>query len=856
MTYPYANIAKTLVDIGAELRKLQTDTTITSDFEFQTRIARAITRLQDGHFSYATTCYSVMQFFQPWVITTKYTAGNPKPTLYLRDLITKGSTLTIDLPAVFPNIAAAFTNNLITAFTRAMGQDPSLLIGYEIVAIDGQDPITAVQQYADAYVGSSHTAETRFNFALAQTQYIKGSLQVKDGPFFTTSSPSFDLPTVRNYTLRNPQNGQTVSVAAPWLGLFPSTSTAAVTSTRYRQAFCGGASGTGAISRASTNPYRDDPNNAIAYMAYLQGLKYDEQVMALLRAGRKSAVKRAPPAPVFGDTYNGFYYLSDTKTGVFTMPSFLPVTADGSLSEDLVTSWLQNMAKGLVALEARQPTNLILDFTNNGGGIICAGKALMEYMFAGFRFVQYDVRLTPTSRYLLQNADRYVNKTAPNPFIMNDQVIPDGASVSANAINSLLSNTKTYTRGGVTEPFSQKFDIDCADVSALFAKFPQLTSGGWNPANVAVLTNGFCGSTCGEVVRSLRSQYGVKVYVYGGTTGTAFQPTSFEGGSVLDFDGVLDAFVKIPRLSGVAPPNGTLTGTSFPVPARGQVLFWESYSPARKSDTPDEWIVDPADAWISVADGAEVVEAWGKVAALMPTTKMAPLKKSAAVGRSAGLGVGAVVAVVMAVAVAFDIDCADVSALFAKFPQLTSGGWNPANVAVLTNGFCGSTCGEVVRSLRSQYGVKVYVYGGTTGTAFQPTSFEGGSVLDFDGVLDAFVKIPRLSGVAPPNGTLTGTSFPVPARGQVLLFWESYSPARKSDTPDEWIVDQADGWISVADGAEVVEAWEKVAALMPTTKMAALRKSMTLRKSAAVGRVAGFGVGAVVALAVALSLYY
>ncbi|KAI8849821.1 hypothetical protein BC829DRAFT_416505 [Chytridium lagenaria] len=617
--YPYTNLAKSKVDIVADLNAIRSEASL-SDFEFHSRISRSINKLQDGHFAYAARCYSVLQFFQPWVIAARYAPGSSKPTLFLRDLITAGSTISVDLETLFPTLAVSFSRNLVNTFTERIGRDPSLLVGYTIESIDGKDPIAAVQEYADEFIGTSHTAETRFNYALAQTQYSKGLLQVQDGPFFVSGRASADKATSRNYTLRNPQTSETVTVTAPWLGLLPLTSSIPISTANYRRAFCENQSNV-ILAQASSNPFVGNPNNALEYVAYLTGVKADAEKKAALIAAEKSVVKTSPPRAVLSDDYSAFYYLDSSKTGVFALPAFLPATEDGELTDRTIISWLRTFANGLSELERRGATNLIIDVTNNGGGIICAGQSLASYIFKDSAFVNYDVRLTDTVSYLIENAATYENMTFSNPFSLGERIIPYGQSSTsaARTLSYLSSNAKQYTRGDTTQSFSGRFEIDCNPFRRLFKSFPQIQ--GWNPANVAIVGNGLCGSTCAETVRSFRSQYNVKTYVYGGTSGATFQPTSFEGGSVLDFDAVLDAFANIPRTSRKQPPQQL--PSSFPLPARGQVLFWESYSKGLEQDTPDEWIVQNADEFLEVEDATEIVKIWEDVAKKMPVTKVA-----------------------------------------------------------------------------------------------------------------------------------------------------------------------------------------------------------------------------------------
>ncbi|KAI8854350.1 hypothetical protein BC829DRAFT_413262 [Chytridium lagenaria] len=549
--YPYTNIAKSKVDIVAELSKIRSDSSITLDFDFHSQVSNAITKLEDGHFAYSAQCYSVIQFFQPWVIAAKYTAGNPKPTLYLRELITSGSTISIDLVSLFPTQARTFASAVVDSWTAAFNdQDPSLFVGYTIDAIDGQDPITAVQAFADKYTGASHTPETRFNYALANTQYSKD----------------------------------------------------------FSRTFCGvgsssvvrrdGESGNDTLSATPKNPFRGNPNSAIEYMSYLNGYKEDESVMATLRSAKN-------------DEFDAFYMLN-SKTGVFTMPGFIPLSSDGELTVATITSWFQTMARGLRALENAGANNLIIDFTSNGGGIICAGKALLSFLFKDNKFVQYDVRLTDTNNYLLTNANNYRNTSSPNPFIMSGNVIPDGSSTTSGAGPAILSNSKSYTRGGVTEKFSGRFDIDCADIQTLFnALVPFLPAG--TPATLPLSPT------------ASAARHALNPSVPSGLNITS-KPTC---GSVLDYETILDAMSKIPRFS-TSQPSTTLPA-GFPIRVKGQVLFWESYS-SKTSDTPDEWIDQPADEWVAMSDSTEIVEVWNAVAAKMPTSKL-PTSKN---GRGEG----------------------------------------------------------------------------------------------------------------------------------------------------------------------------------------------------------------------------
>ncbi|KAJ3104505.1 hypothetical protein HDU97_009118 [Phlyctochytrium planicorne] len=189
-----------------------------------------------------------------------------------------------------------------------------------------------------------------------------------------------------------------------------------------------------------------------------------------------------------------------------------------------MTITLSTWTKRLAALEKQGAVNLIIDTTNNGGGITCSGKSLLSYLFKDSKFVHYDIRLTDTVSYLTNNAARYRNDT--NAFDL--KVIPV-SSKSINVLSTLLSDKSSKTRNGVTDNYSGLFEIDCKGFQYILnvqnLVGPKFLSNGWAPENIAIISNGACGSTCGESVRSLRAQYGIKTYVYGGTTGKPYQPT-------------------------------------------------------------------------------------------------------------------------------------------------------------------------------------------------------------------------------------------------------------------------------------------------------------------------------------------
>ncbi|KAJ3203100.1 hypothetical protein HDU67_010393 [Dinochytrium kinnereticum] len=137
-------------------------------------------------------------------------------------------------------------------------------------------------------------------------------------------------------------------------------------------------------------------------------------------------------------------------------------------------------------------------------------------------------------------------------------------------------------------------------------------------------------------VRSLRKEFGVRDFVYGGfhsgegeSDVKAFQATTFEGGSVLEFETILKSVQEIQNLTShhdeaegllnatdpspqrLSPPPTLTLPQPFPLPVAGQMLHWESYSThGGNVTTPDEFVRRAADAHLFVEDPTDVVAVW------------------------------------------------------------------------------------------------------------------------------------------------------------------------------------------------------------------------------------------------------
>ena len=196
--------------------------------------------------------------------------------------------------------------------------------------------------------------------------------------------------------------------------------------------------------------------------------------------------------------------------------------------------------------------------------------------------------------------------------------------------SDLLSPGVAYTRGGVAGTYSNVFtDGTCTDFKNAVVdpkQIPQLKKG-WAPANIAIVSNGLCGSTCAAFVRYviflyswslnswnpplfniysvLRDQFQVKTFTYGGSSGKSYTPTSFEGGVVAHYSELLSNT----KMTDKPQPGGPVELT---LPVDASIPIWEGYSPSSQyPNVPAEWVVDRADDQLAgIQDTMDTVAIW------------------------------------------------------------------------------------------------------------------------------------------------------------------------------------------------------------------------------------------------------
>ena len=131
------------------------------------------------------------------------------------------------------------------------------------------------------------------------------------------------------------------------------------------------------------------------------------------------------------------------------------------------------------------------------------------------QYVNYDMRRSPLTdslaraAFLANDTDSFFSLTdvfvpsspfGPSPPLPNPTYPPSASEVLADGIDNPNNMVYQYTRGGVAGNYTARFEMDCREYLGNMTLLPQLRKG-WLPRNMAIVSNGLCGSTCSNIVR-------------------------------------------------------------------------------------------------------------------------------------------------------------------------------------------------------------------------------------------------------------------------------------------------------------------------------------------------------------------
>jgi Peptidase family S41 len=484
----------THVNIPRQIERLETKLAngdYRTEISFQSDLAALFLSLDDGHTTYdLPSCF--MQF----------TAELP---FYLVAHGGDSRNQSISIAAIKEDVLAA-----LHEFFDVNVDAIRSLVGATVLTIDGEPALDVLARWADVGTGTSRDIGCRVNLAVSRFALSENVTQVLAGSFGTRSLrhpwPSARNSVVQFVTSQDPANefglNWVVSVAQEFTGV-----------DNFRSA-CAQKPSASLLAAERRQQQRWRPLESRVPRAPAPFASLASQAAA---AGAK---------PLLLNSAASFFQVGN-RTGVMAIPGF------GS-----VKSFANVMYDGFALFAKSGLDQLIIDLSNNGGGQLDSGYALIDYLFPSDvrnkgLYGLNDMIHSPLANELAITASgkpsvgtywspsSWQNPASGEPFASFDEWWLPG---------------ETYERGGVINNYSVKFVDNFT--SSLDALKPPPRSERFKPAAIHVLTNGFCGSTCAVFARHLQEYDSVATVVVGGLRTHPMGATTTPGGEVTDLGSV------------------------------------------------------------------------------------------------------------------------------------------------------------------------------------------------------------------------------------------------------------------------------------------------------------------------------
>jgi len=548
-----------------------------SDHEFHNDVYSLFTSLNDAHTRYYSKCHhSGWRFYQPFVLSSKVKDGEQQ-SIFIKEL-------------VFPDKATSFSR----FWEKAIGSLGEYE-GYTVLEIDGVEAVEAIRNFANSEVGRCRDENVRFNLALGRYDYSSGQYRKFFGLFSERLSGLLPTADFVAYKLLDPDSGLILDLNIPFLTIRPSLKFASTS--EYNSLMCMNPT---KLTRASTTKSSAEPEPQQQVLVSpartpTQELRQEVPLIPGLVVGNPDArvIMPAQPILITGKSSISAFYRLDNDTAVFKVSSFSPPGFGSSYY--IFKEWL----KGFHIVKAQGYTNLILDVQSNGGGVICLGTALARYLFPSTHDHDSDFISSP----LLHALADYGSNNSDSLFSYSHWKDMFDMSYSDS---SFFSTGPVIERGMRFSQYTKKARLDC---SSLYNLLPvNVSTGPFNVSSLAILSNGYCGSTCSLFTTLLKELHGVATFAAGGLAKSkemAFN--SFAGGQVYQLQSLLSDISSAELESREDVPE------SFPTKAVFSFTLREVYSKIH-SHLPAEFTWMPADYRLFV-DRFDPVAAWTAVAA-------------------------------------------------------------------------------------------------------------------------------------------------------------------------------------------------------------------------------------------------
>ncbi|KAF8813458.1 hypothetical protein BYT27DRAFT_7180997 [Phlegmacium glaucopus] len=501
-------------NIRATLAKINT-TVFETDYDFNKAVYDFTTQLNDGHTRYFPACYNAFQSILP------------APMVILEEQGEQNLFVAPDSVEFLSLLGSEFTG-----FFDSIHFNWQRLAGAKVLQIEDMDPFDYVDLIARTVSGNFLDHGVRVNSVITSYRISGTAFSQRLGDL---AGPLTVVQNSLKVQLQTVNSTKVETVIIPFLADYI------------------GAPFTNKASFWANNCVANSATNGVDLRGSLSNFVQKtrkQPVASIIDPSHISALglpgpflPTAPPVNGSEDVIKSFI-LPGNKTGVMFVGSFAP-TDFNQFQADTVAAFSDFKAAGV--------TQLLIDLTNNGGGFVCLGQFLHQFLAGseiGYPGFQTNVRANPLAQKIVAahvamgNNDTNTFYSPDNWAFFNGTILP----TTFNYITPPLVNVVN----GQKDPGSQRVHDTCEEsfTQTVPVKPP------FNLNKVAIVSNGNCASTCAMFSTLMNELHRTKIAVFGGKPGEQMEFKGMAGNQVLEWAD-LDTEIKSVGLDNdpLAPPD-------------------------------------------------------------------------------------------------------------------------------------------------------------------------------------------------------------------------------------------------------------------------------------------------------------
>ncbi|KAI0672323.1 hypothetical protein C8Q78DRAFT_1077857 [Trametes maxima] len=559
-------------NIRAQLARINR-THYQTDFDFNKELYDFTTQLNDGHTRWFPDCFTQFQNILP------------APVVTLEENGVQGVFVAPDSVEFISLLGSDFTS-----FFDSINFDWRRLAGARVLAIEGEEPYAYATRIAETQSGNYLDLGVRINSAFSSYRVSGTAFSQRLGDI---SGPQFPTQNTLTLTLIPVNSTRTETVKVPFLASYlgaPFTN-----GEEFWNANCAPKSDTNGVDFKSSAQLASLTQKRARKLA--KAAIFDHQ--AKNAVGLPSQFEPTLPPVNGSEGVIKSFILPDKKTGVMFVGSFEP---------DDFNQFQLDVQATVTQFQQAGVSQLLIDLTNNGGGFVCLGQFLHEFLTGskslgnfpnpGFqstsranplaqKIVASDIELGVTSAIAFYPAGNWA-------FLNNTQR-PETDNYNQPATSRRI-NGQTFVE-------SQRF----LDVCPFNVDIPEDPP--FDPSKIAIVGNGNCASTCAMFSTLMNERHNTKIAYFGGKPGLQAQFKGMAGNQVLEWSDI-DSEIKTANLKDdpLAPPDLQVSG-NFRHNWRIAYSFLDEQTPIEyKSELPHfrfayaaETYNNPQNLWIFAA---------------------------------------------------------------------------------------------------------------------------------------------------------------------------------------------------------------------------------------------------------------